>query len=110
MPRPKERLEALVAPDVEPVRVRERVRIPVGGTEQEREIIAFAHRKPVHLAVGEHAPEIRLHRRCASAEAWRHSFSLVCSEAGFPLPSRAREYGQERPRVNSLTSQTKTRT
>ena len=63
MPRPNDRWEPLAASDIKAVGILEDVRIPVGRTEKQDDVVAFAQCKPVHLAIGEHAPEIRLYRR-----------------------------------------------
>ena len=57
---PERQVRALAAPDIEPPRALEHFGVPVGGADQDKEIVALAHRESVHLAIGEHAPDIRL--------------------------------------------------
>ena len=67
-PAPERDVGPGVAPDIEPVRILEHVRIPVGRAQKEHDVVAFPQRNAAHLAVGEHAPKIRLHRRVESEE------------------------------------------
>ena len=60
---PKRQVGRCAAPDIEPVRVREHLGVAVGRAEQQHDVVAPSQRESVHVAVGQGAPERRLHRR-----------------------------------------------
>ena len=54
---------ALAASHIKAVGILEDVRIPAGRAERQDDVVAFSQCKPVHLAIREHAPEVRLRGR-----------------------------------------------
>ena len=65
---PERQVGRCAAPDIEPVRVRERLGAAVGRAEQQHDVVAPAQRESVHVAVGKSAPERRLHRRVVTQQ------------------------------------------
>ena len=66
---PEREVGVRVAPDIEPVRIVERVRIPVARAEQDEDVVAPAQRESVHLAIGKHAHLRGLYRSRLGARA-----------------------------------------
>ena len=59
---PEREVGIVRAADIEPVGRLEHVRVPVGGADQDGDVVARADLEPVHRAVGPRAPDGRLRR------------------------------------------------
>ena len=62
-PAPERQVRTLAATDIQPVRILEHIRIPVGCPDKQHDVVAFSYRKAVYLAIRQHPPKIGLHWR-----------------------------------------------